>query len=108
MFNHVIVSSNDIKRLKRFYEALLGTLGAGEPGIYTDTHGYTWEASRGARRPVPLPLALHESRDGLQYESSATASSRSHPRVGLAAVAVPVAALPHHPLDSRNEVRYYW
>lgn len=30
MFNHVIVGSNDIERSKRFYDAVLGTLGAGE------------------------------------------------------------------------------
>ena len=31
MFNHVMVGSNDIERSKRFYDAVLGTLGAGEP-----------------------------------------------------------------------------
>lgn len=31
MFNHVMVGSNDIERSKRFYDALLGTLGAGQP-----------------------------------------------------------------------------
>ena len=31
MFSHVIVGSNDIERSKRFYDAVLGTLGAGEP-----------------------------------------------------------------------------
>jgi catechol 2,3-dioxygenase-like lactoylglutathione lyase family enzyme len=31
MFNHVMVGSNDIERAKRFYDAVLGTLGAGEP-----------------------------------------------------------------------------
>jgi catechol 2,3-dioxygenase-like lactoylglutathione lyase family enzyme len=31
MFNHVMVGSNDIARSKRFYDAVLGTLGAGEP-----------------------------------------------------------------------------
>jgi catechol 2,3-dioxygenase-like lactoylglutathione lyase family enzyme len=31
MFNHVVVGSNDIERSKRFYDAVLGTLGAGEP-----------------------------------------------------------------------------
>lgn len=30
MFNHVMVGSNDIERSKRFYDAVLGTLGAGE------------------------------------------------------------------------------
>ncbi|HEY0683475.1 MAG TPA: VOC family protein [Steroidobacter sp.] len=31
MFNHVMVGSNDIERSKRFYDAVLGTLGAREP-----------------------------------------------------------------------------
>lgn len=31
MLNHVVVGSNDLERSKRFYDAVLGTLGAGEP-----------------------------------------------------------------------------
>ncbi len=31
MINHVMVGSNDIERSKRFYDAVLGLLGAGEP-----------------------------------------------------------------------------
>ena len=31
MFNHIMVGSNDIGRSKRFYDAVLGTLGVGEP-----------------------------------------------------------------------------
>lgn len=31
MFNHVMVGSNDIERSKIFYDAVLGTLGVGEP-----------------------------------------------------------------------------
>jgi catechol 2,3-dioxygenase-like lactoylglutathione lyase family enzyme len=31
MFNHVMVGTNDIERAKRFYDAVLGTLGAGAP-----------------------------------------------------------------------------
>ncbi len=31
MFNHIMVGTNDIERAKRFYDAVLGTLGAGEP-----------------------------------------------------------------------------
>lgn len=30
MLNHVLIGSNDIERSKRFYDAVLGTLGAGE------------------------------------------------------------------------------
>ena len=31
MFSHVMIGSNDIERSKRFYNAVLSTLGAGEP-----------------------------------------------------------------------------
>jgi catechol 2,3-dioxygenase-like lactoylglutathione lyase family enzyme len=31
MFSHVMIGTNDIERAKRFYDAVLGTLGAGEP-----------------------------------------------------------------------------
>ncbi len=32
MFNHIMVGSNDIERSRRFYDAVLATLGAG-PGV---------------------------------------------------------------------------
>jgi catechol 2,3-dioxygenase-like lactoylglutathione lyase family enzyme len=31
MFSHIMIGSNDIERSKRFYDAVLGTLGAKEP-----------------------------------------------------------------------------
>ena len=31
MFSHIMVGTKDIERSKRFYDAVLGTLGAGEP-----------------------------------------------------------------------------
>ena len=31
MLNHVMLGSNDIERSRRFYDAVLGVLGAGEP-----------------------------------------------------------------------------
>lgn len=42
MLNHVIVGSNDIERSKRFYDAVLGVLGAGE--------GFRNEAPSGHKR----------------------------------------------------------
>lgn len=41
MFSHVMVGSNDIERSKRFYDAVLGVLGAGEPLRNTAKSGYT-------------------------------------------------------------------
>ena len=41
MFSHVMVGSNDIERSKRFYDAVLGTLGAGEPLRNKASSGHT-------------------------------------------------------------------
>lgn len=41
MFSHIMVGSNDIERSKRFYDAVLGTLGAGEPARNTAASGQT-------------------------------------------------------------------
>ena len=40
MFNHIMVGSNDIERSKRFYDAVLGVLGAGEPIRNTANSGH--------------------------------------------------------------------
>lgn len=41
MFNHIMIGSNDIERSKRFYDAVLGTLGAGEPARHKAPTGHT-------------------------------------------------------------------
>lgn len=41
MFTHVMVGSNDIERSKRFYDAVLGILGAGEPFRNKAPSGHT-------------------------------------------------------------------
>lgn len=41
MFNHIMVGTNDIERSKRFYDAVLGTLGAGEPLRHKADSGHT-------------------------------------------------------------------
>jgi catechol 2,3-dioxygenase-like lactoylglutathione lyase family enzyme len=41
MFSHVMIGSNDIERSKRFYDAVLGTLGAGEAHRNTAPSGHT-------------------------------------------------------------------
>lgn len=40
MLSHVMVGSNDIERSKRFYDAVLGVLGAGEPLRNTAATGH--------------------------------------------------------------------
>ena len=41
MLNHVMVGSNDIERSKRFYDAVLGVLGAAEPMRNKTDTGHT-------------------------------------------------------------------
>lgn len=41
MFNHIMFGSNDIERSKRFYDAVLGVLGAGEPMRNVANSGHT-------------------------------------------------------------------
>jgi catechol 2,3-dioxygenase-like lactoylglutathione lyase family enzyme len=41
MFNHIMLGSNDIERSKRFYDAVLGLLGAGEPMRNVAASGHT-------------------------------------------------------------------
>jgi catechol 2,3-dioxygenase-like lactoylglutathione lyase family enzyme len=41
MFSHVMIGSNDIERSKKFYDALLGVLGVGEPLRNVANSGHT-------------------------------------------------------------------
>lgn len=41
MFSHIMVGSNDIERSKRFYDAVLGVLGAKEPVRNLNATGHT-------------------------------------------------------------------
>jgi catechol 2,3-dioxygenase-like lactoylglutathione lyase family enzyme len=41
MFNHIMVGSNDLERSRRFYDAVLGTLGVGAPAVNKSASGHT-------------------------------------------------------------------
>lgn len=41
MFSHIVIGTNDIERSKRFYDAVLGTLGAGEGVVTQAESGHT-------------------------------------------------------------------
>lgn len=41
MFSHVMVGTNDLERAKRFYDAVLAVLGAGEPYRHRNATGQT-------------------------------------------------------------------
>ena len=46
MFSHVMVGSSDLERSRRFYDAVLGTLGV-KPG-FLDRHRIFWRSPTGA------------------------------------------------------------
>ena len=54
MFSHVFVGSNDLERSRRFYDAVLGALGA-EPGVI-DPRGRLLYAHAGGRFFVSRPI----------------------------------------------------
>jgi catechol 2,3-dioxygenase-like lactoylglutathione lyase family enzyme len=39
MFSHVMIGSNDLERARRFYDAVLGVVGVGEPFANTNSTG---------------------------------------------------------------------
>jgi catechol 2,3-dioxygenase-like lactoylglutathione lyase family enzyme len=41
VFSHVMIGSNDIQKSKRFYDAVLGVLGVGEPVQNVNATGHT-------------------------------------------------------------------
>ena len=43
MFSHIMVGSTDIERSKRFYDAVLGVLGAPEPVRNLNATGGNWQ-----------------------------------------------------------------
>ena len=54
MFSHIMIGSSDIERSKRFYDAILGAMGA-TPGI-TDPKGRLVYSHNGGRLIVTKPI----------------------------------------------------
>ena len=61
MFSHVMVGTNDLDRAKRFYDAVLGTLGA--PAGWVDRHRVFWR-SPGGSFSASLPIDAHPATIG--------------------------------------------
>ena len=59
MLFHTMVGSNDIERAKRFYDAVLGTLGVGEAIVNVADSGHTrliYNSGNGANFIVTQPI----------------------------------------------------
>ena len=84
MFNHIMIGSNDIERSKRFYDAVLGVLGAGSPLLNKAPTGHTRWFYRHAdlsRTVAPVDAAPNElffSSHADTTHVSAIAPSTSH------------------------------
>ena len=61
MFSHVMVGAEDVEASRRFYDAVLGTLGVG-PGTQDAKGRYWWRTDRGlfaVSRPINGEAACH-------------------------------------------------
>ena len=54
MFSHVMIGSNDLDRSKRFYDALIATMG-GEPGVIDARNRLIYD-HRGGRLMITKPI----------------------------------------------------
>lgn len=90
MFNHVMVGSNDIERSKRFYDAVLGVLGAGEPVRNQAPSGHTrlfyrHEGSTfGVTEPINGEEATHANGGTLGFKCSSAEQVRQFHDVAVA------------------------
>lgn len=90
MFNHVMVGSNDIERSKRFYDAVLGVLGAGEPVRNQAPSGHTrlfyrHEGSTfGVTEPINGEEATHANGGTLGFKCNSAEQVRQFHDVAVA------------------------
>ena len=76
MFNHIMVGSNDIERSKRFYDAVLGTLGAGEALRNTATSGHLRLFYRHDGSTFCVSQPINGKRRRLRMEEPSRSSAR--------------------------------
>ncbi|NIM30047.1 MAG: VOC family protein [Pseudomonas stutzeri] len=90
MLNHVMVGSNDIERSKRFYDAVLGVLGAGEPLRNTAPSGHTRLFYRhdgslfGVTEPINDEQATAANGGTIGFKCSSPEQVRAFHEAGLA------------------------
>ncbi len=90
MLNHVMVGSNDIERSKRFYDAVLGVLGAGEPLLHKAPTGHTRYFYRhdgstfGITEPINDEQATAANGGTIGFKCSSPEQVRAFHEAGLA------------------------
>jgi catechol 2,3-dioxygenase-like lactoylglutathione lyase family enzyme len=83
MFSHVMVGSNDIERSKQFYEAVLGTLGLGEPARNVAGSGHVrlfWRHDGGmfcVSEPIDGQAATHANGGTIGFRCTSPAQVKA-------------------------------
>lgn len=86
MFNHVMVGANDIDESKRFYDALLGTLGIA-PGVRDSDVRCSYRGNGGVfmiKRPIDGKAASHANGGTIGFAAPDTATVDEWHATGLA------------------------
>ncbi len=90
MFSHIMVGTTDIERSKRFYDAVLGTLGVGEPGRNVASSGHTRLFYRhdggvfGVTEPINGEAACHANGGTIGFKCSSPEQVQQFHDVGVA------------------------
>ncbi len=91
MFNHVMVGATDIEKSKIFYNAVLGTLGAGEPMENVTKEGITrlfWAhdgGTFGVTQPLDGKPATHANGATIGFKCSSPEQVKAFHDAGVAA-----------------------
>lgn len=86
MFTHVVFGANDIEASRRFYDAVLGTLGV-PPGVQDERGRVWWRTSRGAfaiTRPIDGEPACHANGGTLGFGAPDAETVNAFHAAGLA------------------------
>ena len=86
MFSHVMIGTNDLDRARRFYDAVLGTLGAG-PGTIVNGNRLAYDHG-GNRFVVGTPIdgapATHANGGTIGFHAASPAQADAWHAAGLA------------------------
>lgn len=92
MFTHVTVGANDIEASRKFYDAVLGTLGV-EPGVQDPRGRFWWRTARGnfaITRPLDGEPACHANGGTIGFAARDPAMVQAFHDAGVAAGGVSI------------------
>ena len=100
MFSHVMVGTNDIERAKRFYDAVLGVLGAGEAARNQNATGQTRLFYRhdgstfGITEPIDGQPATHANGGTIGFKCSSAEQLHAFHAAAIANGGTPIEGAP--------------